>query len=112
MVAAAREIAREMAAGGITAEELEAAREPLIADRRQALTRNEPWAGILSLSYRHPEAVDELVRYREQIGALGLADVQRAAATWLARDPVVARSLPDPKTLAAASAPAPVMGAP
>jgi zinc protease len=104
-IAAAREIAREMAAGRMTQQELDAARIPLIADRNQALTRNEPWAGLLSLSHRHPEAIDELIRYREQVSALTLADVQRAAATWLARDPMVARSLPDPKTMAAAAAP-------
>jgi zinc protease len=104
LVAAAREIAQDLAAGNITEAELEQARVPMLADRRQALTRNEAWAGILSLSYRFPEAIDELVRYRDQMQALTLADVKRAAATWLRQEPMIARSLPDPKSLATSGA--------
>ncbi|PSJ36349.1 M16 family metallopeptidase [Allosphingosinicella deserti] len=112
LVAAAGEIAQDLAVGSITQDELDRARLPMLADRQQALTRNEAWASILSLSYRYPEAIDELVRYRDQMQALTLADVKRAAATWLRQEPMIARALPDPKRFATErSAPAGPAGA-
>jgi zinc protease len=94
LVGAAREIAAELAAGKISQQEMDEAREPLVAERLQAQNRNEAWAGILSHSYRHPEAIRELVGYKADMAALTLADVRKAAATWLSRQPMVSRALP------------------
>jgi zinc protease len=94
MVTAAREIAADLAAGGISQQELDAARDPLIAARRQAQGRNEAWAGILSAALRHPEAMDELLAYEGQLRALTLEDVRKAARDWLGREPMVSVALP------------------
>jgi zinc protease len=94
VIAAARGIAADLAAGSISQQELEAARQPLIAARLQAQSRNEAWAGILSHSFRHPEAIEELTGYQRDVERLTLEDVRRAAATWLGRDPIVSRALP------------------
>jgi zinc protease len=94
LVAAARRIASELAAGEISQQEVDAARDPLVAARLQAQSRNEAWAGILSHALRHPEAMDELLGYETAMKALTLDDVKRAAATWLARDPMVATAVP------------------
>lgn len=105
LVAAARALAAELAAGRISQAELDEARAPLVAARLQAQERNEAWAGILSHSFRHPEAIDELTRFEADMRALSLEDVRRAAATWLKRDPMIARALPTPPRLAGESAP-------
>jgi zinc protease len=102
LVAAARGVAAELASGRISQAEVDAARQPLVAARLQAQSHNAAWAGILSHMLRNPEALDELVRYQADMDALSLDDVRRAAATWLKRDPIVARALPRPATAARA----------
>ncbi|MGZ8998301.1 MAG: M16 family metallopeptidase, partial [Allosphingosinicella sp.] len=102
LVAAARAIAAELVAGKISQEEVDSARDPMVAARVQAQSRNEAWAGILSASLRHPEAFDELLAYKGQMQALTLDDVRRAAAKWLARAPFVATALPARPTTATA----------
>jgi zinc protease len=94
LVGAARAIAAELAAGKISQEEVDSARDPMVAARLQAQSRNEAWAGILSASLRHPEAFDELLAFKAQMQALTLDDVRGAAAKWLARSPFVATALP------------------
>jgi len=103
LVAAARQIAAELAAGRITQAELDTARDPLVAAREQAQSRNEAWAGVLSGALRHPEAFDELLGYRAAMQALTLDDVRRAAAAWLARDPMISTALPAAPATAAAT---------
>lgn len=96
VIAAARKIAAELAAGSVTQEEVDAARTPLVAARVQAQKLNEPWASILSLTGRYPVAMYELVRYDSDMAAIGVDDVRKAAATWLKREPIVGRALPAP----------------
>ena len=94
LTAAARRIARELAAGTISQAELDAARDPMIAARLQAQNRNEAWAGILSATLRHPEAMDELLAYERQLRELSLEDIRKAAAKWIAREPLVSTAYP------------------
>ena len=94
LVGAARAIASELVAGKISQEEVDSARDPMVAARVQSQSRNEAWAGILSASVRHPEAFDELLAFKDQMQALTLDDVRRAAAKWLARAPFVSTALP------------------
>jgi zinc protease len=95
VVAAARAIAAELAAGSITQQEIDRAREPLIAERRQLQAENAAWAGAVSAAARAPTAMRELTGYEADMRALTLADVRRAAATWLTREPVLAKALPE-----------------
>jgi zinc protease len=94
LIAAVRTVAAELAAGGISQDEVEQAREPLLAARRQMKDSNSMWANMLAVGYRHPSAYDEVLRYEEQMRAVGLDDVRRAAARWLTPEPVVAVALP------------------
>jgi zinc protease len=94
LTSAASRIARELASGTITQAELDAARDPMIAARLQAQNRNEAWAGILAATLRHPEAMDELLAYERQLRELTLEDVRKAAAKWIARDPLVSTAYP------------------
>lgn len=107
LVAATRKLAGELAGGAITQEEVDAARQPLMASNDQALRQNGPWAAVLSHSVRNPDALFELTRLRADLEALTLEDVRKAAATWLAATPVIARALPR-----AASDPGSPQGAP
>jgi zinc protease len=111
VVAAARAIAAELAAGNITQEEIDRVREPLIAERRQLQAENGAWAGTISAAARAPDAMRELLGYEKDMRALTLADVRKAAATWLAREPVLAKALPEslrPLQTASGDAGAPV----
>lgn len=94
LTSAARRIARELASGTISQAELDAARDPMIAARLQAQNRNEAWAGILAASLRHPEAMDELLAFERQLRDLSLEDVRKAAAKWIARDPIMSTAYP------------------
>jgi zinc protease len=107
LIAAARALAADLAADRISQAELDEARAPLVAARLQAQERNEAWAGILSHSFRHPEAIAELTRFEADMKALTLDDVRRAALTWLGREPMIARALPGAPRRAGAGAPAP-----
>jgi zinc protease len=96
LVAAARTLAGELVAGRITQEEVEAARQPLLAANDRALRENAVWANVLAYSVRDPSAFDEVMGYRRTVESLTLDDVKRAAATWLTAEPVVSRALPKP----------------
>ena len=95
LVGIARQTAADLAAGKLSQQDLDTAREPLIAARLQAQNSNAAWAGVISHSYRHPETLDELVGYERMLRALSLDQVRKAASTWLARAPVVSIAVPE-----------------
>ncbi|MEA3002767.1 MAG: zinc protease [Sphingomonadales bacterium] len=103
LIGVARRIAAELATGAIQQSELDQARQLLVADRVQAQSRNSAWAGVLSDARDNPHAVDDLLLYPSQMAALTLDDVRAAAASWLKREPLVVRSLPQPPGPAAAT---------
>lgn len=96
LVAVARRIAAELAAGSIRQDELDRARQLLVAERSPMKAQNAAWAGIISHTRDNPRAFDELLLYETQMAAITLDDVRAAAASWLKREPLVARSLPQP----------------
>jgi len=108
VVAAARAIAAELAAGRISQTEIDRAREPLIAARRQLQSENAAWAGTISAAARTPVAMRELLGYEQDMRAVTLDDVRKAAATWLTREPILAKALPEalrPERTASATPP-------
>jgi zinc protease len=108
VVAAARAIAAELASGTISQTEVDRAREPLIAARRQLQSDNAAWAGAISAAARAPDAMRELLGYEKDMRAVTLDDVRKAAATWLTREPILAKALPEAMkstTTAAANGP-------
>jgi zinc protease len=102
LIAVARRIAAELAAGGIRQDEIDRARQLLIAERTPMQKQNAPWAGLLSHEADDPRALDDLLLYPAQMAALTLDDVRAVAAAWLKREPMVVRSLPQPAASASA----------
>jgi zinc protease len=96
LVAATRAVAGELAAGQISQEEVDGAREPLLAARRQVMDTNTIWANMMAIGYRHPSAFDEVLLYEKQMKAVALDHVRAAAARWLKGEPLVAVALPAP----------------
>jgi zinc protease len=94
LVDAALAVAGELAQGRISQEELDAARTPVLATADQALRDNDSWALAITYAAFKPSAMRELTGLREDLEALTLDDVRRAAATWLTPRPMVARALP------------------
>ncbi|MEA2998804.1 MAG: zinc protease [Sphingomonadales bacterium] len=104
VITATKRIAADLVAGHITAEELERARQPMMAAMRQMRSRNAVWAGMLSAGTRDPAAIRELVGYEAEMGGVTLDEVKAAASAWLKRAPMTARALPAPARTAAAAA--------
>lgn len=94
LVEAARGVAGDLAKGGISQEELDAARTPLLASADQALSENGAWASMIALAGADRSVLRELTGLRSDFEALTLDDVRRAAATWLTPSPMIARALP------------------
>ncbi|HYD37485.1 MAG TPA: insulinase family protein [Allosphingosinicella sp.] len=96
LVEAARRVARELAEGAVRADEVDAARTPILASADQAQSDNSAWASVIAFAASDRAALRELTAVREDFEALTVDDVRRAAAVWLARAPLVSRALPAP----------------
>jgi zinc protease len=94
LVDATLAVAGELAKGGISQEELDAARTPLLASADQAQRDNAAWASALAYAGSDPPALRELTGLRSDLEALTLDDLRRAAATWLTPAPMMARAIP------------------
>ncbi|HEX8224893.1 MAG TPA: insulinase family protein [Allosphingosinicella sp.] len=97
LIEAARTVAGQLAGGAISAAEIDAARTPMLASTDQALRDNGAWAAMIAYAARDMSALRELTGRREDLEALTVEDVRRAAAVWLARAPMVSRALPAPR---------------
>jgi zinc protease len=102
VVLVARHIAADLAAGAIRQDEMDRARQLLVAEREPLKNQNAVWAGLISHVRDNPDVFDELLLYSTQMAALTLDDVRAAAATWLKREPMLVRALPQPATGSAA----------
>ncbi|HEY1607493.1 MAG TPA: insulinase family protein [Allosphingosinicella sp.] len=103
MIGVARKIGADLAGGTIRQDELDRARQLLVAARMPMQKQNAAWAGLLASEGENPHALDDLLLYPSQMAALTLDDVRKAAATWLKREPLVVRSLPQPPATPAAA---------
>lgn len=89
LMAAARAVARRLAAGEISENQLAAARAPMLVAHRQALTTNARWALAISRSAVSDQDLLDVLGYEALITSIRLDEVRKAAADWLARDPIV-----------------------
>jgi zinc protease len=94
LIDAARKVAGELAGGAIAADELDAARTPILARTDEALRDNAAWASTIAYAGQDKAALRELTGVRQDLEALTIEDVRRAAAAWLARAPLLSRALP------------------
>ena len=88
------QLAADLARGGVTAQALEEVRTPLLAGRAKERETNTWWLQTLDGSARHPEWLKDAVEWERMIRSITLAEVQRAAATWLSRPHLTAFALP------------------
>jgi zinc protease len=109
LVAEAQAVARKIAAGGITAEELEAARRPILSEIAALRGRNIWWAAAMDGSARNPAITEEAIGMVPLMSSITLDQVKAAAAKWLTRPPIVTIVTPDAGSSAGGSA-APVTG--
>lgn len=89
-----RAVAARLAGGDISTEILEAARTPLLAEARATAQTNAWWAGALLASSTYDQGLRDAVAYQGMIGAITVADLRKAAATWLSRPPIVVTARP------------------
>ena len=109
LVAEAQAVARKIAAGGITADELEAARRPMLTQIAALRGRNVWWAAAMDGSARNPAITEEAIGMVPLMSSITLDQVKAAAAKWLARPAIVTIVTPDPASRAGGGA-APVTG--
>jgi zinc protease len=103
LVLVARGIAADLASGTVRQDELDRARQLLVAERTPLKSQNATWAGLISHQRDNPRVFDDLLLYPTQMAALTLDDVRTVAASWLKREPLVVRSLPQPGAAPAAA---------
>jgi zinc protease len=83
---AVESIAAEIAAGGVSEDELQRARQPILEQVEENLERNSYWLSLLALSQTYPRYLDEHRSRAETYLALTPEDVAAAAAEYLQPD--------------------------
>ncbi len=78
-----RDVAAEVAAGKITAEELESERKPTLAEEADRRTDINWWVQIMDGSARNPVQVDDARTWDAVYGSISLDEVKTLAHTWL-----------------------------
>jgi predicted Zn-dependent peptidase len=87
-MAEARAVAQRLAAGEISAEQLEAARAPMLAEDHRQMQTNEHWAEALSGSAENDQNLMDELDFAPIVGAITLDEIRKTAADWLAQPPV------------------------
>lgn len=98
--AVAREIQEagaELARGGVDQTVLDTVRTPFLEQRRQLKSRNDWWMDALDGSAADGTNLNDFLTIEDIFSSLTLADVKKAAATWLSRAPAVAIVTPTPR---------------
>lgn len=95
VIAEARSLAQRMAAGDITDEAVETARQPMLSQLDQLQRENSWWAGVLGASSRSHDGVDEVRDLPAFTAQITPAEVRQVAAVWLKRQPIVVTVTPN-----------------
>jgi zinc protease len=91
----AKAILKRLAAGEISEQQLEDARQPLAARMEQSLKSNRFWASVLAGSSEDASRIADAQKLLPLTREITLADLKKAAADWLSRPALVARSVPE-----------------
>lgn len=83
---ASNQIAADMRAGGITQDELDRARKPLMESFERAERENGSWLGLVTRSQTSPEQLEWRRSRRDVYAALTTAELDKAAASMFAPD--------------------------
>ena len=87
-------IVRQMATDGVTAEDLDRAREPLLEELSKERTNNSWWVSILDGSNRRPDKLETARQSTAEVQKMPLAEVNAAAKRWLSGQPYQVMVLP------------------
>jgi zinc protease len=79
-------IAAEIAGGGVSEDEIQRARQPILESIQENLERNGYWLGLLGLSQTYPGQLDEHRSAMQDYEALTPADLSASAAQYLQPD--------------------------
>jgi zinc protease len=95
LIKEARSLAQKLSSGAITAEAVEAVRQPLLTSFAARRNHRSWWAAAMSGSARNPEITNELMDYDVLMRAVTLDQVKAAARKWLAAEPIIGIALPE-----------------
>jgi zinc protease len=92
------DLADELALKGVTDDQLERARQPMLTELKEAERNNAYWVGVLARAQERPEVLDWARSRLSDISAITTAEVSALAKKYLSRDRVSrATILPAPK---------------
>lgn len=94
VVAETRRLAKSLAAGQITQADLEEARQPMLTRMSGEEGSNQFWLDVISGSSVDPQRAPDIVGLDRLIASIRLDEVQKAAADWLSKDPIVVVATP------------------
>lgn len=86
LVEACLEICDALASDGVTDEEVERLREPILRRMRDMKRRNGFWLGAIAESHRRPESLDEVRNLTGAFEGIGAAELSELAARFFSRD--------------------------
>jgi zinc protease len=86
VVDACRGVCEELAESGVTEEEAERLREPILKSLRDARRQNGYWLEALSDAHRRPESLNELRSVEEYYRTVGPTDLSPLAEDYLGTD--------------------------
>lgn len=114
IVTAVREIAGDLAKEGVTTDELERARKPLLTQLRESVRTNRYWLGnVLARAQEKPEVLDWARSREADFESISKAELDRLAALYFRADRLCTFvSLPAETAKPAATAAAPVTAEP
>jgi zinc protease len=89
-----RQTAQRLAHGEISSADLEAVREPKLAELARQAQTSAYWLSAIATSSRAPTSLNDALDARELYSAITLEEVRKAAADWLSRSPYVVIAAP------------------
>ncbi len=95
VVTEVRAIARGLARGDVTAEELERVRKPLLDDTAHRRETAGWWLNTLDGSFADPYKLAQARTWQADYSSIPVGEVNTVARRWLAREPMVAAALPE-----------------
>jgi zinc protease len=95
LIKEAQSLAQKLASGDISAEQVEAVRQPLLTSFAARRNHRSWWAAALSGSAKNPESINELMDYDVLMKAITADEVKAAARKWLVGKPIIGIALPE-----------------
>jgi zinc protease len=94
VVAEAKSLAKAMAAGGITQADLDETLLPMVSRMKAESRTNAFWLDVLSGSAADDKRAPDIIGLETLTASLTLPEVKKAAADWLAQEPIVVLATP------------------